>query len=170
MSGPLTVPFIIAALFLNPIWAKSLFAALAILCGGASSYAIWRKERASHIAERQKNERPELIGAITSVSRIPVTETGCRIRIEAWIRNDRHVETGVRAVATIHDVNGRSLFIPHFRDESLGLSLKTDRLEYGRRVAGFFPFDVETPMTNVDAKSATVTLIDDFGQTTVLRY
>jgi hypothetical protein len=44
MSGPLTVPFAIAALF-SPGFYKLLFAALAIVCGVSSSYEVWRNER-----------------------------------------------------------------------------------------------------------------------------
>lgn len=45
MSGPLTVPFTLAALFVPSTWLKALFAALAILCGAAASYAVWAAER-----------------------------------------------------------------------------------------------------------------------------
>jgi hypothetical protein len=41
MSGPLTVPFAIAALVL-PGFPKLLFAGLAIVCGVFSSYRVWR--------------------------------------------------------------------------------------------------------------------------------
>jgi hypothetical protein len=41
MSGPLTVPFAIAALVL-PGFYKLLFAVLAVLCGVFSSYRVWR--------------------------------------------------------------------------------------------------------------------------------
>jgi len=44
MSGPLTVPFAIAALF-APGFYKLLFATLAIVCGVSSSYEVWRNER-----------------------------------------------------------------------------------------------------------------------------
>jgi hypothetical protein len=44
MSGPLTVPFAIAALF-APGFYKVLFAALAVVCGVSSSYEVWRNER-----------------------------------------------------------------------------------------------------------------------------
>jgi hypothetical protein len=41
MSGPLTVPFAIAALILPGLY-KLLFAILAVLCGVFSSYRVWR--------------------------------------------------------------------------------------------------------------------------------
>ena len=44
MSGPLTVPFAIAALF-APGFYKLLFTTLAVVCGVSSSYEVWRNER-----------------------------------------------------------------------------------------------------------------------------
>ncbi len=44
MSGPLTVPFAIAALFV-PGFYKLLFAVLAVVCGVFSSYRVWRTAR-----------------------------------------------------------------------------------------------------------------------------
>jgi hypothetical protein len=44
MSGPLTVPFAIAALVAPGLY-KVLFATLAIVCGVLSSYEVWRNER-----------------------------------------------------------------------------------------------------------------------------
>jgi hypothetical protein len=122
------------------------------------------------IDEKGKNQKPELVGEIIGVNRAPIAETRCHVQIAAWIRNNRHVETGVRVRVAINDAEGKPLFIPHLHDQSFGLRLQTERLEYGRRVEGFFPFDVETSMTNVDGTSATVTLLDDFDQITVLRF
>lgn len=45
MSGPLTVPFSIAAYFVPHTWAKALFGALAIVCAWVSAYKIWEVER-----------------------------------------------------------------------------------------------------------------------------
>ena len=44
MSGPLTVPFAIATLFV-PRFYKLLLGTLAIICGVYSSYEVWRSER-----------------------------------------------------------------------------------------------------------------------------
>src|SRR5882762_1191088 len=44
MSGPLTVPLAIGALF-APGFYKLLFGTLAIVCGVSSSYEVWRNER-----------------------------------------------------------------------------------------------------------------------------
>jgi hypothetical protein len=48
MSGPLTVPFAIAALFV-PGFYKLLFAVLAVVCGVFSSYRVWRTARAAKV-------------------------------------------------------------------------------------------------------------------------
>jgi hypothetical protein len=44
MSGPLTVPFAIAALYL-PGYPRPIFASLAVVCGLYSSYHVWRKAK-----------------------------------------------------------------------------------------------------------------------------
>ncbi len=46
MSGPLTVPFTLAALFV-PAYLKPIFAGLAITSGVFASYQVWRNARAS---------------------------------------------------------------------------------------------------------------------------
>jgi hypothetical protein len=45
MSGPLSVPFTIAAFAVNNIYGKVLCALLAIVCAVFSSYWIWKRER-----------------------------------------------------------------------------------------------------------------------------
>jgi hypothetical protein len=45
MSGPLTVPFSVAAVFVSSGWPKALLVALAISCAVFSSYWVWRMER-----------------------------------------------------------------------------------------------------------------------------
>jgi hypothetical protein len=45
MSGPPTVPFTLAALFVPQAWLRTLFAVLAIVCAFVSSYAVWAAER-----------------------------------------------------------------------------------------------------------------------------
>lgn len=54
MSGPLTVPFTILAFFVPQTWLKLLFATLAILSAGVSSYVIWAAERNTvcHLSDR----------------------------------------------------------------------------------------------------------------------
>src|SRR5882672_7139673 len=45
MSGPLSVPFTLAALFVDNIFAKVLCAFLAIVCAVFAAYSIWKNER-----------------------------------------------------------------------------------------------------------------------------
>ena len=57
MSGPLTVPFALVALFVPQTWLKASSAVLAILCASVSSYGVWSQERkARNVAEKQKEE------------------------------------------------------------------------------------------------------------------
>jgi hypothetical protein len=124
------------------------------------------------MAERQKNERPELVGGITGMSTIPVSETRCHVQIGAWVRNVRHVATRVRVSVNLRNTQGEPLFVRSSvvsPETNLGLLLQKERLEYGGRIEGFLELDVETPMANVNGTVATVTLIDDFDQTTLLR-
>ena len=50
MSGPLTVPFTAAAVFVESSWLKTLFAVLAVTCVLFSCYWVWRHERQQIIA------------------------------------------------------------------------------------------------------------------------
>jgi hypothetical protein len=108
-----------------------------------------------------------LVGWIISVSKSPVylaEATRCQVQVEGWIRNDRHVETGVRVLSVaINDTQGNSLFVPHLSVPSplsvhspltnLGAKSQTERLGYGRRIADSWAFEVETAMANVDGTS-----------------
>lgn len=62
MSGPFTVPFAIAALFVPQTWQKALFACLAILCAAVSSYGIWAQERRRvNEAHLKLESRPRIV-------------------------------------------------------------------------------------------------------------
>lgn len=50
MSGVPSVPFAIAAIFVDNAYAKSIFALLAITCGVYASYAVWRAEHVARVA------------------------------------------------------------------------------------------------------------------------
>jgi hypothetical protein len=56
MSGGLSVPFAIAALFLGESWQGTMMAALAALCFVFASYLVWKPERESVIALTAKLE------------------------------------------------------------------------------------------------------------------
>jgi hypothetical protein len=45
MSGPLSVPFAVLALFVSSHGQKSLYASLTVFCAVFASYRVWRKDR-----------------------------------------------------------------------------------------------------------------------------
>jgi hypothetical protein len=45
MSGPLTVPFTAAGLYVDSTWARALFVLLAVTCAFVASFLVWRRER-----------------------------------------------------------------------------------------------------------------------------
>jgi hypothetical protein len=55
MSGPLTVPFVFAGLYVQQAWQKILFGVMAVLCATCATYLVWKAER-----ERAENLRTEL--------------------------------------------------------------------------------------------------------------
>ena len=55
MSGPLTVPFVFAGLYVQQAWQKMLFGVMAVLCATCATYLVWKAER-----ERAENLRTEL--------------------------------------------------------------------------------------------------------------
>ncbi len=57
MSGPLTVPLAILAVFVPGLY-KLLFALLAVACGFFSSYRVWRNERERAVRSEKKAEPP----------------------------------------------------------------------------------------------------------------
>jgi hypothetical protein len=63
MSGPLTVPFTLAAFFLPSSIARISFTILAVIAGLVTCYRIWKAEYDKYQAEVAKNERPEIRGA-----------------------------------------------------------------------------------------------------------
>jgi len=78
MSGPLTVPFTMTALFVPSTWLKALFAILAILCGASASYGIWTTERKQLISEEAEVLRlrmtPDIAGEILAVFVVPTKD------------------------------------------------------------------------------------------------
>ena len=64
MSGPLSVPFTIAALYLTNEWGKALMMILALLCVWVAAFQIWKRERI-RVSEAEK----KLDAAQSSVSR-----------------------------------------------------------------------------------------------------
>lgn len=64
MSGPLTVPVTIAALFVSTTAYKGLFATLAVLAAMVTCYRVWVKEFDRAEAEIGKNQHPDIRGSV----------------------------------------------------------------------------------------------------------
>jgi hypothetical protein len=69
MSGPLTVPFTIASLFVSSAEYRRLFASLAVSALLVTSYRVWVNEYRRAEAEIAKNDKPEIRGEIFDFKR-----------------------------------------------------------------------------------------------------
>ncbi len=68
MSGPLTVPFAVAAFLLPSVAARVLFAVLAVIAALITFYRVWGKEYDRAEAEKEKNEiAPEIEVQVSSI-------------------------------------------------------------------------------------------------------
>lgn len=76
MSGPLSVPFVIAALWVSSRTQKTLYASLAVVCAMFASYRVWQKDRrgaSAQLTEKdsalaQLRERVDFLTASLSAS------------------------------------------------------------------------------------------------------
>src|SRR5438046_2823191 len=57
MSGPATVPLLIAAMFVRGVIYRVLLLATAIFCAVASAYAVWKRERERVLAAEDDVEQ-----------------------------------------------------------------------------------------------------------------
>jgi hypothetical protein len=67
MSGSPTVPFAILALYLTDTYAKSLFGAMALICGVLSSYLVWNEQYikvCKHENQASANEMTVQLGRV----------------------------------------------------------------------------------------------------------
>jgi hypothetical protein len=63
MSGPASVPFVVASLFVDPPILKVLFGVIALVCACFSSYWVWRTERIERLQiERSDSEAAAALG------------------------------------------------------------------------------------------------------------
>jgi hypothetical protein len=62
MSGPLSVPFAVAALLVSSRTQKILYSCLAVVCAMFASYRVWRKERLN--SSSQVAEKDSLLSAL----------------------------------------------------------------------------------------------------------
>jgi hypothetical protein len=70
MSGPLSVPFVIAALWVSSRTQKTLYASLAVVCAMFASYRVWRKDRRDTSAQlvEKDSELAELNDRVVSLT------------------------------------------------------------------------------------------------------
>jgi hypothetical protein len=87
MSGPATVPFAIAALYVSSDRYRALYGALAILCAGYTSYRMWLTERVALEAELNENQIPKIGLEIERVYITPVGVRGAKVFVLASVHN-----------------------------------------------------------------------------------
>jgi hypothetical protein len=107
VSGGLSVPFAIVALFVPSIWAKVPFLGLAMVCLGVASYQVWRKEW-KRAEEAERKLAPKLAIAYDSANSLftPEHET-YRLRVwNAGITAIDDVEVRITATPTLGYLSG----------------------------------------------------------------
>ena len=87
MSGPATVPFAIAALYESSGNLRVLYAAMAILCAGYTSYRLWLNEHVALEAERHRNQFPNITAAIDRVYIVPPVIRGAKVFVLVSVHN-----------------------------------------------------------------------------------
>ena len=76
MSGPLTVPFSVAALYVDSTWARALFGLLAVTCALFTAFWLWRLER-ERVIDLESRLAPKLVF---------VREACCRVALRSvWL-------------------------------------------------------------------------------------
>jgi hypothetical protein len=75
MSGPATVPFAIAALYVSSNRLRALYGTMAVFCAGYTSYRMWLTERVSLETELEKNQFPTIT---TEIERAYISPVGIR--------------------------------------------------------------------------------------------
>jgi hypothetical protein len=92
MSGPTTVPFAVAAVFVPSTWQKVILVALAVLCGLLSSYWVWRIERQARNEEftRAAPHLDILWNPTDGAYRFDFQRTGVNILFRVCVVNTSH--------------------------------------------------------------------------------
>lgn len=98
MSGPATVPFAIAALYVPSRQYRFLYGVLALLCAGFTSYRVWLKERLVLEAEQAKNQFPLIEAELERVYIEPLGTRGVNVCVSATLHNlNAVIPTAVRS-------------------------------------------------------------------------
>jgi hypothetical protein len=87
MSGPLSVPLAIGAVFVPSDLVKLILAITAVICGVSASFSVWRRERLARLAEAPAGKRmivKNAIGAAIREAEQLYRQSADRQRVEAW--------------------------------------------------------------------------------------
>jgi len=130
MSGPLTVPFTIAALFPQRTIQKALFGTLAICCAVSASYLLWKRERVTVIRLRERiTPKFEIIFDPNCPSCVWEPEPGVRwIRIGLRNMGIESIDAVVVSLAELRPNPAQVLQLP------TALRVKDDRSEDGQPI------------------------------------
>jgi hypothetical protein len=102
MSGPLTVPFTVAAFWFPSTTARILFAILAIVAALLTCYRVWAKEYDRAETERQKNSGSHITGEL-GLGYLDVRNYHFTGDIKGWQTLDRGCYVTVYVVAVNHN-------------------------------------------------------------------
>jgi|SRR5208283_2715369 len=174
MSGPLTVPFTIAALFVSSADYRRLFAVLAILAVLVTCYRVWAREYDRAEIEIAKNEKPEIRGEVFDFKRRGVfgdsivgKKCSCSFHLgfRMYLCNHRAVSTTVKEIKL--DGSGMNPKLT-FSEIILTEDVRLDR-GIGKELAKGVLVGVEDKLLEdvqmVSTQGLKVFIIDAFGQT-----
>lgn len=124
MSGPLTVPFAIAALVVPGTILKLLFAILAIISGLFASYGVWAKERLAVLKAKED--------VVTVKNDVLKTQE----RLKEEIEKRGHPEIVITQCMGGNDYNGQLAF-SITNDSVPAINLRVDDISYGGKTINF---------------------------------
>jgi hypothetical protein len=143
MSGGLSVPFTLGAVYASGKWEKAGYAFLALLCGVYASFLVWKDERIKHNTTRAElarigelpSERHKALCAV----QLSLAELAWKYRIDGVTRNNR--EAYAKAAHVIWDSISEKLFPHLYQNERVTL---TKRFSEGAAI-----FDSDTHESNL---------------------
>ncbi len=112
VSGGLSVPFTIAALFVPQIWLKAVFALLAVFCFALASFVLWRQEKGrADSAEQKLKPRIEILQHHAATYQLFVTADENAAPINEFHRiaaQNLGLDPVNDARAYVHSMNGQT--------------------------------------------------------------
>lgn len=177
MSGPLTVPFTIASLFVSSADYRRLFALLAILAVLVTCYRTWANEYDRAESEIAKNQKPEIRGEIYEFRRagafgdsISGGKRSCHFAVafKLFLCNYRAVSTTIKEIKLI----GSNMNPPTtFSEVTFSADLRLDRgigTELEKLVDVLVEDKRNDEVERVSIEGLIVLIIDAFDQTHVI--